>query len=113
MTVVRGASEVRLSSGDDAAAIKQVRRYMGRLRGCYEFYVAHTNEAWRGTLVTLVTIEAGRVIQSKVVHGDIPDEALVGCIESRTSRWRFLEATTGELKQAFEMNWQPTVAPEP
>jgi hypothetical protein len=111
VSVERGPSDIQLSSGESAAAVKQVRRYMGSMKRCYEHYVVHAKEALKGQMVAQVTIEAGRVTQSKVVSDTIKDEGLTTCIEKRASRWRFAEATAGDLKQTFEMSWEPSVGP--
>jgi alpha-2-macroglobulin-like protein len=95
--------EADLSTGDEDAIKRVVRRYTGQLKYCYERRLK-TNPELAGRVQTALVITAGRVMSSRVQSNTTGDKELGACIASKTRRWRFPQDVEGDIMLSHEFS---------
>ena len=93
-------------SYDPALIAKEIRRYLGGIKACYESGLKR-NPAITGKLVVHFTISSvGKVTSAKIEDDSLRDVEVADCVKSRVGGWRFPAPEGGPVEVSYPFIFQ-------
>lgn len=91
---------------DPALIAKEIRRYLGGIKACYETGLKR-NPAITGKLVLHFTISSvGKVSSSRVEEDTLHDAEVADCVKGRVNGWRFPAPEGGPVEVSYPFIFQ-------